>query len=100
MRAAGEALCLQFAPELRCFVAPLLPALLKIFAMNFNGRVSKASPAFRKAIGPEPTANGLSAEATLATDFSSGQALANHFHDRFIAIQTPLAIVTLHLLRM
>jgi len=72
MGAASEALCMQFAPELRGVVASLLPTLLKILATRFHGRASKASLAFGKSAGSEPTSDGLPAQTTSPSDLPLG----------------------------
>src|ERR1019366_8379285 len=57
-----------------------------------------ARPSLRKAVGTDPTANGLSAEAAVACDLPLRGALPNLFRDRFIASQAALSVLLLHTL--
>src|ERR1035437_9236297 len=57
-----------------------------------------ARPALRKAVGTDPTANGLPAEVAVACDFSLRGALPELFHNRFIASQAALSVLLLHTL--
>src|ERR1035441_2584696 len=57
-----------------------------------------ARPSLRKAVGTDPTANGLPAEAAVACDLPLRGALPNLFRDRFIAGQAALSVLLLHTL--
>src|SRR5271163_3046584 len=57
-----------------------------------------ARSSLRKAVGTDPTANSLPAEAAVACDLPLRGALPHLFHDGFIASQTALSILVLHTL--
>jgi hypothetical protein len=88
---------LQFAPELRSVVASLLPALFNKVPMGFNGRMTKATLAFRELIGFEISSNRLPAQTTLAGDLALRQPVSRLLHREVIAFKTPLAVLLLTL---
>jgi len=92
-----KASCFQFASELRSGVASLLLVPFKKLPMGFNGRMTKATLAFRELSGSDPASNSLQAQTAVARDLSLRQSFSHLFHRDIVALPAPLAILLLTL---
>src|ERR1700757_1726754 len=93
MRPNCEALSAQFSPELGAVMTALMPAHFQIIPMGVNQRGAATLLAFRKALGADKAAYGLTAQGALTRDFPLRDALPEQCHHRLIMGHPPLAIV-------
>src|ERR1700751_5683831 len=93
MRPNCEALSAQLSPELGAVMTALMPAHFQIIPMGVNQRGAATLLAFRKALGADKAAYGLTAQAALTRDFPLRNALPEQCHHRLITGHPPLATV-------